>query len=145
MATIIQSPESAVIDSNTVSELVGLCYYDPETESLLELNKLPDTFLSVEPNSYAMRKFYMVMSTEDSVNYAQVSLKLADSNDESYSVKVIISEDEPPFEAYAPLPSFNSFGVNHPPMGDFMNVWLLVENVVKVNEIVDISIELSYE
>lgn len=145
MATIIQSPESATIDSNTVTQLVGLCYFDPETESLLELDKLPDTFLSVEPNSFAMRKFYMVMSPDENVDYAQISLVLQDSNSSSYSVKVIISEDEPPFDAYSILPSFNSFGVNNPPRGDFMSVWLLIENIAKVNEIVNIGIELEYE
>ena len=145
MATIILSPQSAVIDVNTVSESVGLCYFDPETESLLELDTLPDMFLAVEPGSYAIRKFYMVMDPIDIVTYSKISIVSTDYNSAAYSVKVIISENEPPIDSFQILPSYNGFVVTNPPQGDFLSVWLLVENISKVNEIINIDIELEYE
>ena len=145
MATILLSPESAVIDANTVSESVGLCYFDPETETLLELDTLPDMFLSVEPDSYAIRKFYMVTDPVDVLSYAKISLISSAFNSETYSVKTIVSAEEPPFDAFSVLPVYNSFTVTNPPQGDFLSVWILIENISKVNEIIDIDIELEYE
>lgn len=145
MATINQSPQSATIDTDTVAELVGLCYFDPVTETLLELSDMPDTFLSVAPNSFALKKLYMVMSPDDYVNFAQISIVPRDPQAQAYSVKVIISETEPSFESYGILPAFNSFVITNPPKGAFRTVWLLVENVYQINEVVSVDVELSYE
>ena len=145
MATMTQPPETATIDENTVDQAVGLCYFDPVTESLIEISELPDMFLSVEPEGAAIRKFYMVTDPVEMISWVQLLLLSEDYNSTTYSVKVIISEDEPPVSAFDILPSYNSYRINNPPAGDFMSVWILVENISKVNEIVNIGIKLSYE
>ena len=145
MATITQSPETATIDENTVDQAVGLCYFDPETETLIEISELPDMFLSVEPEGASIRKFYIVTSPVDVVTWVQLFLDSNDFNATTYSIKVIISNDEPPISAFSILPSYNSFRINNPPMGEFLSVWLLIENISKVNEIVDIGLRLQYE
>ncbi|RLA65126.1 MAG: hypothetical protein DRQ78_05525 [Epsilonproteobacteria bacterium] len=145
MATITQSPETATIDEDTVDQAVGLCYFDPETESLIEISQLPDMFLSVEPEGASIRKFYIVTSPSESIMWVQLFLESNDYNATTYSIKVIISNEEPPVSAFDILPSYNSFRINNPPMGDFMSAWLLIENISKVNEIVDIGLKLQYE
>ncbi|RLA66539.1 MAG: hypothetical protein DRQ78_04110 [Epsilonproteobacteria bacterium] len=145
MATISQSPELATIDNNTVDQAVGLCYFDLETETLIEIDKLPDMFLSVEPEGAAIRKFYMVMSPVDIVTWVQLFIISNDYNATTYSIKVIISEEEPPISAFSILPSYNSYRIDNPPMGEFLSVWLLIENISKVNEIVNIGLTLNYE
>ncbi|RLA65294.1 MAG: hypothetical protein DRQ78_05385 [Epsilonproteobacteria bacterium] len=145
MATITQSPETATIDENTVDQAVGLCYFDPETETLIEISELPDMFLSVEPEGAAIRKFYMVMSPVENINWVQLFIISNDFNTTTYSIKVIISEDEPPISAFSILPSYNSYKIENPPIGEFLSVWLLIENISKVNEIVNVGLRLTYD
>jgi len=145
MATITQSPEAATIDENTVDQAAGLCYFNPGTETLIEISELPDMFLSVEPEGASIRKFYIVTSPVEIVTWVQLFLDSDDFNATTYSIKVIISNEEPPISAFSILPAFNSFKVNNPPMGEFISVWLLIENISKVNEIIDIGLRLQYE
>lgn len=145
MATIKQSPSSVVIDENTVERSIGLCYFDTQSETLIEISQLPDMFLSVEPEGSAVRKFYLVTSPVEILSWVQIYMESSDPNSNTYSVKVIISEDEPPASAFDILPSFNSFKIINPTPGNFNSVWLLIENTSKANEIVGIDIRLTYE
>ncbi|RLA65999.1 MAG: hypothetical protein DRQ78_04830 [Epsilonproteobacteria bacterium] len=145
MATITQSPETATIDEDTVDQAVGLCYFDPETETLIEIDKLPDLFLTVEPEGSAIRKFYLVTSPVDMIAWVKLTILSDDYNSTTYSIKLIISEDEPPVNAFGILPSYNSYKIENPPMGEFMSVWILIENISKVNEVVNVDLRIDYE
>jgi hypothetical protein len=145
MASIVQSPTTVIIDDNTVNESVGLCRFDYETESLLEIDSISGMFLPVDLGGAAMKKMYLVTDPVDVLNYVKLSFKEPENNQNVYSIKVIISNEEPSFEAFSALPSFNTYVINNPAQGVFMSAWILVENLLSLDEIVELTIEIEYD
>jgi hypothetical protein len=144
MANIANPVNTVAITNDTVGDVVGLCYFDPVTESLIEISDIPNHFLTVQPFEQVIRKYYAVVSPGQVVDYIKVKIP-KDGMEDLYSIKVIISQDNPSADSFAGIPDFNSFRLNNPVAGDFVPVWVLVSSKTPVNEIINISIELEYE
>jgi hypothetical protein len=74
MTDIAQSVSSVIIDNDIVDNAVGICYFDPISESLIELSRLNNHYISVEPLHQAIRKYYIVVSPGESVSYVRASV-----------------------------------------------------------------------
>lgn len=145
MATIANSVSTVTITSGTVDNAVGICYFDPVTESLLEISSLPNHYLTVEPNQQVIRKYYVVVAPGEIVSYVKVKVLDKESISDKYSIKLIIGTDSPTSGSFVALPDFNSFKYVNPVTGDFIPLWVLVTAKTPINEVVDIGIELEYE
>lgn len=148
MATIRQSVQSVVIDSSTTNEVVGLCYFDAQTETLREFNSMGDMFFTIHPKTHSLKKFYIVVAPGEILDYVKLSANKAQGDyaeDYSYSVKIIINNTEPSMGSFDVLPDFNSFKVLTPAQGEFLSVWVLVKSTADNNQLMGTEIELSYE
>ena len=144
MTNIILGAQDSMITASTVDE-VGICYFDPFKEELLELNALNGHFLSVNPLQKVIKKYYLVITPGKSIN--EVRLKLVNSQkiDNLYSAKVIISETSPSISSFDILPDFNAYRISMPQSGHLIPIWILMESKSPINDIVKIDIQVSYE
>lgn len=133
------------ITESTVLNRVGLCYLDPITENLIELNQLPNHFLSVEPFKKAIRKYYLITTPGDPISYIKVSINGNDRVKELYSLKQVASNFEPSLSMFDDLINMNTLDIQNPDSGAFIPVWVYIESKIQANEILDLSIEIEYE
>lgn len=145
MANIANSVGSVAITNTTVSNAVGICYFDPLTEALLEINDIPNHYLAVEPTQQVIRKYYIVVAPNETISYVKVKIANKDDLVDNYSVKLVISSDAPTSDAFTGLPDFNSFRMLNPSAGNFIPLWVLISSKTPINEISDIDLELEYE
>jgi len=144
MTIIVQSPEDSTIDNDTVEYAVGLCYFNPETEDLIEISELPDMWFSIEPGGSSIRKLYIVSSPSEIVNWAELTTIVEDQRS-TYSVKIIINEDQPIRSDFEILPTFNTARADSIQQGSFISAWILIESISKTNEVMNAQLRLSYE
>ena len=74
MTTIAQSVNSIAITNSTVNSAVGICYFDAQSESLLELSQLPNHHIMVDPLRQVIRKYYIVVSPGEVLSYVKASV-----------------------------------------------------------------------
>ena len=144
MTTIANSVGSVTITSSTVNSAVGICYFDPLSEALLEISEIPNHYLSVQPSEQVIRKYYIVVAPGETVSYVKVKVSNKDELIDNYSIKMVVSLEDPTSDSFAGLPDFNSFRVLNPPAGAFMPVWILIGSNTPINEISKIELELEY-
>lgn len=145
MTTIATSPSSVAITSGTVTNDIGICYFDPISESLLEINSLPNHFLSVEPFSTVLKKYYLVIEPGVSVNYVRIKPVVDASLEDAFSIKVMITDEKPSVYIFDDFPNFNSFRVDNPSDGIFIPIWILLRSKVSINSVNRIQLEIEYE
>lgn len=138
--------DSFVIAADTVNNDIGLCYYDPVVEELLEFSadNLSNNLISLREGESKIFKYYLVVNTGVTPMYAKVRV-YSDTADGFYSIKTIISANKPTFSDYVAIPDFNSFRVENPTPGEFIPVWLLVKSTVPSTEVKQVNVELKYE
>jgi hypothetical protein len=145
MAIVANSPSTVPITGSTVDQAVGLCYFDPTDESLLELSQLPDHYITLQPHKVVMRKYYLVVDPSEVISYIRVKVPNNDGMDNLFSIKTIIGNDEPQVGSFEALPEYNSFKINNPTAGAFIPVWILIESKTPLNEVLNMDIEVEYE
>lgn len=64
------------LSPSSLTDDIGLCYYDPTTETLKEFD--PSVSITVGPFEYSVRRFYIVKpnDTIKGSNYTQIKLKV---------------------------------------------------------------------
>ncbi len=144
MTDIAQSVNAVTVTNEMVDNAVGICYFDPLSESLIELSQLPDHYITVDPLQQIVRKYYIVVSPGETVSYIKASVS-EEGLEDMFSVKTIIDNNEPGVEAFSVLPNFNSYTVPNPVPGDFISLWLLITSKTPLNEVLSINIDLEYE
>ena len=78
--------------SNSMSNSVGLCYFDPETEELKEFS--PDETINLTPFEHSVRRFYFVKTAEIINNNRPIYVKLvALSNNLDIDIKLNIGNE----------------------------------------------------
>lgn len=145
MTTIANSPNTVSITNATVSGSVGICYFDPITESLLEIDQVQNHFVSVEPFSTILKKYYLVTSPDDALDYIRVKTQASTDLEDLYSIKIIISNETPSVYNFDDLPNLNSFRIDSPSSGIFIPLHILVKSKVSINTIHKIQLEIEYE
>lgn len=144
MMNIANSVNTVSITSDTVSDVVGICYFDPITEALIEISDMQNHFFTVEPLRKVLRKYYLVVSPGNSLLYAKVRVS-GDELDGLYSIKTILSDMTPTAEQFSMLQDFNSFRVDNPRPGDFIPMHILIESRTPINEVLNMDIEIEYD
>lgn len=145
MANIASSANQVIITNSTVGGVVGLCYFDPITETLLEINDIPNHVITIDPGQNVLRKYYIVVSPGETVAYIKIKFSNTDVLNHQHSIKTIIGDIPPTVNSFAVLPEFNSFRFLNPDAGAFVPVWLLISSKYSLNEVVNISVDLEYE
>jgi hypothetical protein len=144
MATIANPVNTVTITASTVAGAVGLCYFDPLTEELLEISEIPNHFLTVQPFQQVVRKYYLVVAPGESLSYVQVRIH-GEGLEDLYSIKSILSNAEPTSDSFSVIPDFNGYRVNSPTAGEFIPLHVLISSKTPVNEILNVSIDIEYE
>lgn len=142
---IIRAVESVEIDQETTSQEVGLCYFDPDTESLIELSAMTNPFISVEPFRAAIRKMFLVIKPNQTLSYIRAIPSLTEEQKELYGVKVIINHSEPSASDFSSLPEFNRYRVDSPAAGGFIPLWIYVESKVPAMHVLDLKIDVEFD
>lgn len=139
------SVNSVIITSSTVNADVGICYFNPVTESLLEISAAPNHFMSLKPLEQTILKYYLVVSPGIATpSYVKIRVK-KDNIEDYYTIKTILGEVQPSIDDFVSIPNFNSFKVVSPTVGAFIPIWFLVSSVEQVNEVLTFNIEIEYE
>jgi hypothetical protein len=144
MTNVTLGAQDSMITASTVDE-VGICYFDPFTEELLELNSANGHFLSVSPMQKIIRKYYLIVSPGETFAYVKIKLINSQNIENLYSAKVIISEIQPTINSFDVLPDFNAYKISSPMAGHLIPVWILLNSKSPINDIVKVDIKVDYE
>lgn len=150
--TIRSSPESSllIVTNTTVDSDVGICYFDPTSESLLELSLLNGLSLTVQPYKKAIKKYYLVVNPTTSgintvtINPTFINVPSGIVPTDYYSIKTIISATEPTLGNFDDLTNLNSFTITAPDAGSHTPIWILLENLKPLSSPLSISMVLNY-
>lgn len=145
MVTIATDVDLLTVEAATTVNRVGICFFDPITESLLEIDSEVNHFLTVEPYKSSIRKYYLVVTPGDQLISAAVSFTNTSELVGKYSIKAIISSDQPSLMAFENLTSFNETSVEAPVSGVFIPLWIYIESSIPTNLVSDLGIEINYE
>lgn len=142
MIRYANQPIDDITNTTSLSQQVGLCYYDPIDETLKEFNTIPSHLMSVNPYETVLRKYYLVAQA----NVSAVSIRLTDSSNLNiYSAKVIISDLEPTIDLFDTLGSFNNYVISNPTAYTLIPVWILLNSTSPLSTIGSLQIEIEYE
>lgn len=139
------SVNSVVIEVDTVANDVGICYFNPATESLMEINSANSHYLSLKPLEKTILKYYLVVNAGVApLDYVKISI-VKDNIEDYYYIKTIIGNDIPVVADFDVLPDFNSFRVNNPVSEAFIPVWFLVSSLEQINSVLTFKMEIEYD
>lgn len=140
MINIINTASDAMITPSTVAD-VGICYYDYEAESIMELSSIAINTCSVSPISPILKKYYLICTiplTEVSVSIdARIDAQMY------FGAKIISNEIEPSIADFDNLIEFNTARVLNPPLDHLIPVWVLL--YPKVNSTINLQMEIKIE
>ena len=74
MTNIAQSVNTVTVTNEMVDNAVGICYFDPLSESLIELSQLSEHYITVDPLQQIVRKYYIVVAPGEVVSYVRASV-----------------------------------------------------------------------
>lgn len=140
MINIINTASDAMITPSTVTD-IGLCYYNYETEEILELSSIAINTCSVSPMSPVIKKYYMIAGTA----FAAVSVAIGatDNAKRFFSAKIIVNEITPAIANFDDLIEFNTARIGNPLVGHLIPVWILIEPKISANINLDMSINIE--
>lgn len=148
---IKSQPESALLVSSntTVSNDVGICYFDPIDETLKELTALDNHVLTVQPIKKSVKKYYLVLdpsvTAPTTISITPVFPDDPVEGPDNYAIKVIISATEPTQSQFDDEVNMNTHTITNPADGAIIPIWVLVHSKALKNKIYNIAFELEYE
>lgn len=140
MINIINTASDGMITGTTVDG-VGLCYYNYETEEILELSSIAINSCSVSPMSPIIKKYYMIAET--AFSYVNISISATAIDARYFSAKMIVNEVTPNKNDFDDLTEFNMAVVGNPLVNHLIPVWILIEPKISAN--IDISMAINIE
>lgn len=140
MINVINTASDAMITPSTVAD-VGICYYDYETETIMELSSIAINMCSVSPVSPIIKKYYLIATDP----FAEVNISLNATVDDKryFGAKIIVNEIEPNISDFDGLIEFNSGKVLNPLQNHLIPVWILITPKVSAN--MDIQMTITIE
>lgn len=84
---------------------IGICFFDPKEEALLEFN--PNTTIPIYPNEKSYRKFFIVRDNI-SLNFNTVILQ-AETDTSDYTVKIMLNKTDDVAENNTLLEFFSNY------------------------------------
>ena len=149
---ILTEPESTIAQNAdyTIDNPVGICYFDQTDESLKEISTITDHIFSVQPYRKSIKKYYLVIDDASSITTISVTpvftdTTLSDDPSDYFSIKTIISQAEPTLSELDDLDSLNTASITGFSTGEIYNIYILVENIKPLNQLLDVALELEYE
>lgn len=131
----------SMITVNTTSNDIGLCYYDPIQETILELSQLPDSMLFVKPRQSATLNFYLVSKLGSSITNVKVSVS---SDQETNEVKILSKPVKPSSDEFDAVQVNNYVTITSPQEEHLNPLWLQIKSLSGKVSIKDLTIDIEY-
>ncbi len=140
MINIINTASDDMITPSSVDQ-IGVCYYDYETESILELSSIAINMCSVSPITPVIKKYFLI--AEDAFAYVDVSLVVSETTSVYFGAKLIANEVQPSISDFDTLVEFNTAKVVNPLQNHLIPIWILM--YPKVSASIDIQMAIQIE
>ncbi len=140
MINIINTASDGMITPSSVNQ-VGVCYYDYETESILELSSIAVNMCSVSPITPVIKKYFLV--AESVFAYVDVSLEVDETTSRYFGAKLIANEVQPSISDFDGLTEFNLAKVVNPLQNHLIPIWILM--YPKISASIEIEMALKIE
>lgn len=140
MINIINTASDDMITPSSVDQ-VGVCYYDYETESILELSSIAINMCSVSPITPVIKKYFLI--ADDPFMYVDVSLVVSATTSAYFGAKLIVNEVQPSISDFDALIEFNTAKVVNPLQNHLIPIWILM--YPKASASIDINMSIRIE
>lgn len=145
MPTNIINNVNITVNSDTVSNSVGICYFDPIDEVLLELGAI-NSVISVEAGAIVVKKYYIVTKT-DKIDVMNIRIS-RDSNpdlENLYEIKMLTMDSMPTQTDFDKVSLFNTVRIISPQKETFFPLWIMIKPKNIVNSLFSLELEIEYE
>ena len=133
------------VKSDTVSNSVGVCYFDPIEEVLLELGAV-NNVITVEAGAMIVKKYYIVTNTSK-VDVINVRAARGGGTDPSslYDIKMLSMDSMPTQDDFDKVGLFNTVRIISPQPETFFPLWIMIKPKDIVNSLFALELEVEYE
>lgn len=133
------------VNSTTVANSVGICYFDPIEESLLELGAI-NNVISIESGAIVVKKYYIVTNNKsiDVINVRPAQLNGVEAAD-LYDIKMLSMDSMPTQEDFDKVALFNTVRIIAPQPETFFPLWIMIKPKDIVNSLFSLNLEVEYE
>lgn len=145
MPTNIINNVNITVNSDTVSNSVGICYFDPIDEVLLELGAI-NSVISVEAGAIVVKKYYIVTKT-DKIDVMNIRIS-RDSNpdlENLYEIKMLTMDSMPTQTDFDKVSLFNTVRIISPQKETLFPLWIMIKPKDIVNSLFSLELEIEYE
>ena len=141
MSTPGNEANDSMIDVNTVSSDIGLCYYDPIQESILELSSLPDSMLFCKPRQRRVFGFYAVAKLGANISSAKISVS---ANEDINTVKILSQTQYPSESDFNAVQANNDVTLTAVQEEHLNPVWLEIKSLTGKFSMQDLELKIEY-
>lgn len=142
MINIINTASDGMITPSSVDQ-VGVCYYDYETESILELSSIAVNMCSVSPITPVIKKYFLV--AESVFTYVDVSLEVSETTSRYFGAKLIANEVQPSISDFDGLTEFNLAKVINPLQNHLIPIWVLMYPKISASIEIEMALKIGAE
>lgn len=141
MSILGNEASDLMIDQNTVSSDIGLCYYDPLQETILELSSLPDSMLFCKPRKKKIFGFYAVAKMGANISSAKISVS---ANEDIYRVKILHQLNTPSESDFDLVPPNNEVVLTSVQEEHLNPIWLQIQSMTGKFSLQDLELKIEY-
>lgn len=124
---------------------IGLCYLDPETESLLEIKEDSGYMLNTDAHKATIHKIYIVTGQEHNVDQIRVRPVRTDELEKLFDIKIASGQIRPSILSFDELPEYNTLEINqlvYP--NSIIPVYIYIRAKADITKLSGLNIEVQY-
>ena len=125
---------------------IGLCYFDPISEAILEI--VPDSGYILGADSYSalVHKIYVATGATTGISKIKVRLKKVAGIEDKFDLKIQPGTVQPEAKSFDEIPNYNTLVIEGPiAQYTLIPVYIYIKANSYVNSIDEMPIELEYE
>ena len=125
---------------------IGICYYDPLKESLIEVGHNSGNILGADPYSHVMHKFVLVTGTTNRITKVGIRVVESDKIRDLFDIKVQFSNSRPSLMSFQELSNYNTIEIetNVEP-NSIIPFYIYIKANSDVTSITHLPIEVYYD
>lgn len=125
---------------------IGICYYDPIRESLINVGHNSGEILGADPYKHVMHKFMLVTGKTDSISRIVVKAIGTDELRAAFDIKLLFANTRPSLMSFEEQPSFNEIEVNQPVQpNSIIPFYIYIKANSDISKMSELPIEVYYE
>lgn len=125
---------------------LGLCYFDPTSESLYEISQESGYMLSADSYRSVVHKVYVVTGTETPMTSLVVKPIRSPEVEDIFDIKVATGPVQPSMMTFEELPSYNTLRIDGPIIpNSLVPVFVYIKANSDITSISGFPVEVSYE